>query len=156
MSKNTDIKSINLLFNIYEIQIRNIKNSEFDQIHVIYCFAIPKVKNTSIEYDKILINLDFPNSYQTLKESKRASKSELYDSIMNQIFNSGCNETDVLVTYLGNKHNWTINTSSLSDLTGDGDKELSKKEKNKLFKLIQDNNRAKKEISDLLKQILKL
>lgn len=151
--QKSSLETINLLFNIYEIQIRNIKNNEFDQLHVIYCFSIPKQKTDKINYDKIVINLDFPNKYDVMKDKKEASKNDLLESIMNQIFNSGSNYTEVLITYLGNKHSWNIDTSSFSDLT---ESKLTKKDKNKLFKKIETQQKTKKEINDLLKQILKM
>ena len=142
-------------FNVYELQIRNIKNAEYDQAHIIYCFKMPKTEINDVTFDRVVIDLDFPNDYSIIPDRKTIPKHEFLNNIINQIFNASCNKTEVLITYHQRKHSWVIETPLINKLT-QTDKKLSKKEKNQLLKLIDKNSNVRKEITDLLKAILKL
>ena len=143
---------INHLFNLYELQIRNIKNAEYDQLHSIYVFRVGKEKFDKITYDRVTISLDFPNNYTTIKENHTVNKRELLDNIMKQIFNEESCYTEVLITYLNNRHKFTVRNVSYNELL----EANPKKDGKKLLKKIDKNNRIKEKITILMKKILKI
>src|SRR5690606_11429327 len=143
---------INHLFNLYELQIRNIKNAEYDQLHSIYVFRVGKEKFDKITYDRVSISLDFPNNYTTLKETYTVNKRDLLDNIIKQIFNDESCYTEVLITYLNNRHKFTVRNVSYNDLLESN----PKKDGKKLLKKIDKNNKIKAKITTLMKKILKI
>src|SRR5690606_18099902 len=142
---------INHLFNLYELQIRNIKNAEYDQLHSIYVFRVGKEKFDKITYDRVSISLDFPNNYTTLKETYTVNKRDLLDNIMKQIFNDESCYTEVLITYLNNRHKFTVRNVSYNELLEANPKKDGKKLLKKIYK-----NRIKEKITILMKKILKI
>ena len=143
---------INHLFNLYELQIRNIKNAEYDQLHSIYVFRVGKEKFDKITYDRVIISLDFPNNHSTIKETHTVNKCDLLDNIIKQIFNDESCYTEVLITYLNNRHTFTVRNVSYNELL----EANPKKDGKKLLKKIDKNNRMKEKITILMKKILKI
>src|SRR5690606_35249237 len=143
---------INHLFNLYELQIRNFKNAEYDQLHSIYVLRVGKEKIDKIMFECVSISLDFLNNYTTIKENHTVNKRELLDNIMKQIFNDESCYTEVLITYLNNRHKFIVRNVSYNELL----EANPKKDGKKLLKKIDKNNRIKEKITILMKKILKI
>ena len=141
------------LYNIYEIQIRAIKNDEFDQLHLIYIFRVPKNEFETIGYEKITIGFDFPNNYSVLKENLNVQKRSLLTSIMNQISDESVTQTEILITYLKNAHSFKIDNTLEHQRKR---RKLSKNEKKLLVQTHDKNREIRDEIKDLIKKILKI